>query len=779
MKISISTLSAALVATLPAGITAAHAQGNAPSPSAEESANEIIVTALKREQNLQDVPASVTVLSIDVLSKLSASDFSKVADSVPGVAYATTGLGNSQYIIRGVGAVGVAQSPLTGVYLDETPVISRALRGASQPDPQLFDVARVEVLRGPQGVLFGSSAMGGLVRIVTNQPDTKEFSGKVEGSVATIKDGSENWDVKAVVNAPLVKDVLALRLVGSYVRQGGWIDDLRPTTADVFENINTPSKIHKDANSTTYKTVRASLLWKPTDNLTVTPSILYQDGFSNTDRTFSDITFGLRARQKARYIDTFSKDKFVIGNLLIKNDFDALGGATLISSSSYMDRKTHLFFDVTAFYSSLVAVDIGPGPGGALYPVPLQDISHTKQFIQEVRLVSNNDSPLQYVMGGFYRHMNQYFNRHVSVANTFGVTPSLPLGTANPPVISDVQTPFKESEVAGFGEFTYAVTDQFKVAAGARVFSYKQRETSSRYGLGGRAVPSALAYAYSQRNKESSVTPRFTLSYEPSRAASFYASYSQGFRTGGVNAPITDDVCSPAERQVAGLPGSPPPYKSDKTNNYEVGAKTNFFGGKLRINAAAYSIQWKDFQQAFQYANGTCIVSFIVNAGKVRSQGGELEVTINPVRGLNLQAGTSYTDATYRNAVPQLLLPSGSRVLDVPKFNWNARADYGFPITDSLNANLFFSARHIGGTDSGFGEGEVLHRLAYTLLDMSIGIETASELKIELFINNITDEIPVFGAEFATSPDDTTATSYFSYHVGPPRTVGVRVSKAF
>jgi outer membrane receptor protein involved in Fe transport len=747
--------------------------------SAQEK--EIVVTALKREQNLQDVPASVSVLSSDELSKLNAQDFSRIADSVPGVSFATTGVGNSQYIIRGIGSVGLAQSPLTGVYLDETPLQSRALRGASQPDPQLYDIARVEILRGPQGVLFGSSTMGGLVRIVTNQPDATGFAASAEGSAGTVNEGGTSLDVKAMLNAPIVKDVLAARIAGSIVHQGGWIDDLRPTTGNLTENLTNPDAIKKDDNWSRYETVRASLLWNATPKLTITPSIIYQDAFSNTDRTFSDISFGLRARLKARFIDTYSKDKFAIGTVLAKYDFDALGGFSLLSSTSYMDRKTHLFFDVTAFDSPAVEDIIGPGPGGRLYPTPLQDISHTKQFTQEIRVVSTNSGPLQYVGGAFYRTMNQFFNRDIFVANLFGAGAPLPLGASTPPLLEDTRTGFRENEVAGFGEVTYAFLDQLKFAAGARVFSYRQRQTSTRYGLGGRAG-GELAFDFSARNNESDFTPRFTLTYEPSDMASLYASYSQGFRTGGVNAPITDDVCTPAERQAQNLPDAPPPFKSDNTDNYEIGAKTRFLDGKLRINGAGYVIQWMDFQQAFQTtcgANNDKSVSFTVNAGRVLSNGAELEVLYSPLKGLNLQAGASYTDATYRNAVPQLLLPAGARVLDVPRFNWDAKADYSFPIASDLTGNLFFAARYVGASDSGFGEGEVLRRPGYTLVDMSVGVTTARELSVNFFVNNLTDAIPVYGAEFATSPGNTTATSFFSYHVGPPRTIGVRLSKAF
>ncbi len=740
---------------------------------------DIIVTALKRPQALQDVPASVTILSADLLRRLNAQDFSRVADSVPGLAFATTGPGNSQYIIRGIGGVGFVQSPTTGVYLDETPLQTRALRGFSQPDPQLFDVTRVEVLRGPQGVLFGSSSMGGLVRIVTNQPDASKIAALGQASVSTITDGGTSWDAKAMLNLPIVADTLALRISGGFVRQGGWIDDLRPTTGDLTKNAGT-SAVRKDVNWTRTGTVRAALRWNATPALTVTPSLVWQDAYSNADRPHSDVTFGKRARLKARYADTYAKDRFIIGSLLIENRFDALGGFTVSSNSSWLDRRNRLSFDVTAFDSPIVEDIVGPGPGGKLFPTPLVDFGRTKQFTQEVRAVSDGPGPLQYVFGALYRDLHQDSGRTITVADLFGVTAPLPFGASSPAVIQDTTVRFGENEIAAFGELTYAVVPKVKVAAGARAFAYRQREASRRYGIGG-VAGGDLAYDYDERNRENGVTPRFTLSYEPSRSATLYASYSQGFRTGGVNAPVTDDICSVAERRAAGIPDVPPPYDSDRTENYEIGAKTSLWGGRVRINGAAYVIDWKDYQQAFQTAcgiNNATTISFTVNAGRVRSRGGELEVGVSPIRGLDLHAGGSFTDATYRNDVPNLLLPAGSRVLDVPRWLWNVRGDYAAALTDALTGTLFVAARRVGGSNSGFGEGEVLPRPAYTLVDASIGVTMRGSLGIDLFVTNLFDAVPVFGQEFTTSPGNTTATTYFSYLVGPPRTVGIRLTKA-
>lgn len=740
---------------------------------------DIIVTAQKRPQTVRDVAVSITTLSPDLLSHLNAQDFSRIADAVPGAAYATTGVGNSQYILRGIGGVGFVQSPTTGIYLDETQLQTRALRGFSQPDPQLFDIARVEVLRGPQGVLFGSSTLGGLVRIVTNQPDASQIDAQGQASVATIRDGGTGWDARAMLNLPIVSDKLALRVAGGVVRQGGWIDDLRPVTGNLTENAGTTA-VHKDVNWARTGFVRAALRWTATPTLTITPSLVWQDSFSNADRPHSDATFGKRARLKARYADTFAKDRFAIGSLLIENRFDALGGITLSANSSLLDRRNSLSFDVTAFDSPIVEQVVGPGPGGRLFPTPLVDIGRTKQFTQEIRAVSDDAGPWGYVLGGFYRDLRQRSGRLITVADLFGVSAPLPLGASSPPVIQDSAVRFREREVAAFGELTYVMTPQIKIAAGARVFSYRQQEANRRFGVGG-VNGGDLASAYDERNREHGITPRATLSYAPSNAAMLYASYSQGFRTGGVNAPITDSICSPAERRAAGIPDVPPPYGSDRTDNYEVGAKSSLLGGRVRVNAAAYAIAWKDYQQAFQTAcgvNNATTISFTVNAGRVRSRGGELDVSATPFDGLELHAGGAFTDATYRNDVPNLLLPAGSRVLDVPRWSWNARGSYDVAVAEKLRGTLFAAARRVGSSNSGFGEGEVLPRPAYTLVDASVGVRTARGVEVDLFVTNLFDVVPVFGQEFTTSPGNTTATSYFSYLVGPPRTIGLRLTGA-
>jgi outer membrane receptor protein involved in Fe transport len=240
-------------------------------------------------------------------------------------------------------------------------------------------------------------------------------------------------------------------------------------------------------------------------------------------------------------------------------------------------------------------------------------------------------------------------------------------------------------------------------------------------------------------------------------------------------------VCTPQEREAAGLPDTPPPYGSDKTKNYELGAKTQWLERRLSVNAAVYSIDWDGYQQNVQTTcgvNQSNSIFFIANAGKVRSEGGEIEVNASVTRNFSVLLSASTTDATYNNAVIELGLPAGSRLLDVPRFTWSASAEYGFMIGQSWSADVLLSSHHVGDSISAFGEGTPLARPAYTLVDLNLSARR-NDLTVSLYVNNLTDEVPVFGQEFATAPETTSAKSYYAYLVGPPRTVGLRVSRSF
>ncbi len=742
---------------------------------------EVIVTAQKREQSLQEVPVSVAVFSAELMDKLNARDFSDFADMVPGMTFATTGsVGNSNYFIRGIGQVGQGLSPTTAVYLDETPLQTHTLQGSSQPDPVLFDVARIEVLRGPQGVLFGSSAMGGTVRIVTNQPDASQFESMVDVGISSITDGDQSWDVRAMVNIPLVDDTLALRVVGTRGFDGGWIDDLKPVTDDVFENINNPTAIDEDANSVNYYMVRAALSYTPDETLTITPSILYQDTAQDVEATHSDITFGIESRLRSRWHESFVDEEFLIANLIIEKELDTFGGVSILSSSSWLDHEFDRQFDNTAFRSLRIEGLVGPSPNGELYWSGSNRAFSTEQFTQEIRAVSTSDSPWQYVVGVYFNTIEQHRRSFGPALNLFGATAPLPFGASDPPLLLEEFTVFEEDEIALFGQLSYSLSDSWTLSVGGRFFDYEQTDTQRAFGEGGEPGGD-LRFQFSEKSEEDGFTPRVVVSYQPNDNINLYGSFASGFRTGGVNAPIINSDCTDQELADAGVPMVPPPFTSDETDTFEIGAKTSWLDGRVTVNIAVYSIDWDDFQQT---ATITCgpqnefVESFTGNAGAIESDGYEVEFSIQFSDDFLVSGGVANTDAIYVEGFTTLKLPAGSSLLDVPELTWNIRGEYSFPFSQYWDGNVMLAANFVDDSITGFGEGEPEPRPDYTVIDF-MGTLTRETLSVSLFVDNVFDETQVYGQEFAQSPVSTTATSFFSAHTGQPRTVGVRIRKRF
>jgi outer membrane receptor protein involved in Fe transport len=748
---------------------------------------EIIVTAQKREQSLQEVPVSIAVFDADLMNSLNASDFSDFADIVPGMTFATTGaVGSSNYFIRGIGQVGQGLSPTTAVYLDETPLQTHTLQGSSQPDPKLFDVARMEVLRGPQGVLFGSSALGGTVRIVTNQPDASQFEAMVDAGLSSITDGDQSWDWRAMVNVPLVDDKLALRVVATRGFDAGWIDNLHPVTADVFENINPaapgfdPTAIEKDANSIDYTMVRAALSFTPDDTWRIVPSILYQESDQSVEANHSDLTFGIESRLRSRWHETFIDEEFVIANLIIEKDLDAFGGMSILSSSSWLDIEFDRQFDNSAFRSGQVAGLVGPSPNGEVYWTGSNREFETEQFTQEIRVVSTSDSSWQYVAGVYFNTIEQHARSFGPALNLFGATAPLPFGASNPPLIGESFSGFDEDEIAVFGEVSYTFADFWTLSVGGRFFDYDQTDTQSSYGLGGIAGGD-LRFQFSEGNEEDGFTPRVVLSYQPNDNMNLYGSYANGFRTGGVNAPIVNSDCTDQELEDAGIPKIPPPFTSDETDTYEIGAKTNWLDGRVTVNAAVYTIDWKDFQQTATITcgpQGQFVESFTANAGAIESDGFEVEFSILFGEDFLVSGGVANTDAIYVEGFTTLGLPAGSSLLDVPELTWNIRGEYTFPFSQYWDGYVMLAANYVDDTITGFGEGEPEPRPEYTVVDFMSTL-TRESISFSFFVDNIFDETQVYGQEFAQSPVSTTATSFFAAHTGQPRTIGVRVRKSF
>jgi iron complex outermembrane recepter protein len=715
---------------------------------------EITVTATRRSESIVEVPLSISAYDEETLRRTGAVDFQAIADRVPGLTFTSNGVGANRYFIRGIGQVATNQSPTTGLYFDETPLQVRMTTGYFQPEPILYDLNRVEVLRGPQGTLFGSSAMGGSVRFISNKPDTTRFEGSMSAGLSSVKDGGRGYDVKGMVNLPIASDKFAVRLVAVHNREAGWVDDLRPLTSNIYENIGQPVATRKDTNWIETNGARIMATFTPDESLRITPTFYIQKRESGAVRPESDEVFGKDARLKARWIDEPSTARLWTGNLLVEKDVDLLGGMTLMSSTSRLEATFDRVSDVSAFGNPQFSTN--------RTQVGLFSSQEANQWAQDFRVVSQSDAALQYVAGLYYldtKTPTVVVNR---VVNDFG-------GGLNPEQrFRDFR--FSQQEQAAYGELTYEIGD-FKISAGGRYFRYDQSDNRLQ------RRPAGVDYNFTVETDESGFTPHVGLSYMPTENQNYYINYAEGYRTGGVNVPITQDACPANVRQALGIPDVPPPFKSDTTKNKEIGAKLLALNGRLSFSTALYSIDWDEYQQAISRdCGGASSFSYTANAGKVRSRGFEAELAMRPLAGLRLTGGIALVDAKFEQPNEQLGIVAGDALWDVPKWTYNASAEYEFDITPDLAGRVKADGNYVASSRSGLAEDvPPPKRDEYTIINVDAALVT--ELwDVTLYVKNLTDEVPNYGLNFAFG--DMSPIPY-SRITGLPRTVGVTLARKF
>lgn len=737
----------------PSASSAGTAQA-APEPEAHFLA-EVTVTATRRSENMQDVPISMSVIDEAMMAKSGMLDFGQLADRIPGLTYAANGLGQTRYFIRGVGQIAVNQSPTTGVYFDETPLQVRVTTGYFQPEPILYDLNRVEVLRGPQGSLFGSSSMGGTVRFISNKPDPHELAASVSAGMSDTKDSDANsYNIKSMLNLPMFDERAALRIVALHSNDSGWIDDVRPLTSDVFENLDRPSAIVEDVNWTRTNAVRAMFLVEPDDTLRITPTLYFQRARSGVNKPQSDEIFGAERNLRARWINEYLTNELFTGNLLIEKDIDALGGMTLTSSSSRLEAKLDRMTDLTPYNN--------PQFSQNRTQIGFFSLQEVEQWTQDLRIVSRNDAPLQYVAGAYWNDTNTPTVVTNRVLNAWG-------GVLDPiQRLRDFR--FEQTEWALYGELSYRLGD-FKLAAGGRYFSYEQ--VDSRF----QRRPGGVDYDFSESSEEDGFSPRVVFSYAPTPSQNYYVSYAQGFRTGGANAPITEDACPAAIREQLGIPNVPPPFESDEVETYEIGAKL-VLRNSIAVNAAAYKIDWNEYQQSItRECGGTSSFAFSGNAGSVESRGFDLEVVIEPIDGLRFNGAVAGVDATFNSPVPSFDIAAGDRLWDVPEWTYSAGAEYRFDFLSAMTGALRADASYVGSSASALSSVSPPRiRGSYTMVNL--GAELGRDnWTLALFVNNLTDTTPNYGLDFIHG--DIPIDDPFSRLTSRPRTIGFTLSTSF
>ena len=808
----------------------------APIPVQEEGA--IIVTATKRASRVQDVPFSINAQTQADIQRANAQTIEDISRNVAGLTVQNLGPGQSQVSIRGVSAGQIVRDQpgvkeQVGVYLDES-VVSLSL---FTPDFDLFDLNRVETLRGPQGTLFGSGSVGGTIRYITNQPRTDRIEGIAEAGVAVLKGGDVGYDAKAAINMPM-SDTAALRLVGYRTHFGGFVDAVGPASG---KNIN-------DGNRTG---MRASLLWQPLPELKFTPRLVYQEANANGfnreefynlyDNQFT--TNGgtdLGERTVYRKLQEKFRDKTALADLTVSYDF---GGVELTSVSSKLWRNILVSRDASAltgsvtvsFAEAFLADDPTRSQAIAeqtVLPSNLRDTTKLNQFTQELRLGSTGQGPLQWVFGGFYSNVHRDYHQRLPTPGydvagdlflqelcfdqiqskaTCKVNAPLPANRVpftsadtaisngfplNSPYNADL--PYVIKQKALFGEASYKF-NQFKITAGGRWYDFKERRNFISGGIFSNGDT-----RIGDKTKSNGFSPRGIVSWEPNRSLSVNAQIAKGFRLGGVNDPLNIPLCSGGATGVdAQTFGNHPTYEDETLWNYEAGVKYSRHG--ITFNAAAFYNQIKNLQVTADA--GSCSSRVVFNVPKAHSKGIEAELSAHPLEGLDLSLAGSVLNSEFDSSVTTTTggiiagIREGNRLPTVPKYQVAATATYGTRLSANSEWYVNGSVQRIGSRFTQPGDQEAgagvfdslfydpatgavgdrpgtnfgsLKLPAYTLVNASLGLKWDSGLEIVGYVKNIFDKNPKLSLDRERG-----GRARLGYNIGQPRTIGLTVRQSF
>jgi iron complex outermembrane receptor protein len=707
---------------------------------------EVVVTAQRRAERLQDVPAAISSLSGEDLNRRNLLGNADLAARVPGLSLEVQGPGESTLSIRGVGtAYGLA--PAVSYYLNETPLDIRTDGSTGVPDIDFFDVDRVEVLRGPQGTLYGSSSMGGALRVLTAQPDPTGFSAKAETGVSTMDGGGTGYLGKAAVNVPL-GDSAAIRFVGAYEHIPGYVD--RAVPDDWFEpNPDLPLS-EREINDADVLSGRILGLIEIGDTVKITPSLWYSEidagGHSeyhtNLPRFTSAATYPNPAKSEA-----------VNGNLLVEAD---LGFASLISSSSWLTRDVDNNRDL-----SLLMVNLAPlfGLPAVDYPTLDRFTSDNEGLIQEFRLTSPTDQRLTWVAGAYFSRFEQASIELLdseSFATAIGQVDDTSLYTFEQEVI--------DRQGAVFADVTYAATRKLDLTVGARY--YELRSSLENVQTGVLAAPNQPLI----RADASGTSPRAVVAYRPTDDLMFYATAARGYRPGGPNVGLPDGIgCELVDAYQ-------PLYDPDSVWNYELGAKSEFMQRRLSINLAIYHIDWKDVQQAV--ADPSCGYIIVANVGEARSRGAEVEIMMRPIDNLTLSAVASYTDAEFTEIAEPYRLASaatpGDPLPGIPRRKFSFDAQYGRDVGDDRSWFVRADWIYVSSVPNGFTSQD--RRPSYGAVGATAAYRIG-KYELSLYGRNLTNEdgiLDISGG--ATTSIDVIFVTQIST---PPRTFGLNLAIDF
>jgi iron complex outermembrane recepter protein len=763
----------------PAGASAAAAAATATDATVETGLEEITVTAEKYKSTIQNTPISLSAVTGDQLDAEGITTVEALAREVPGLSVRSAGPAETEYEARGLASNGGA-APTVGFYLDEVPLSPPTLAQAGKVviDPNLYDVSRIEVLRGPQGTLYGSGSMGGTVKVVTNQPKLGDWEGSVQGTLSDTEGGSGNGGGSFMLNIP-IGDQLALRLVGTDTYRSGWIDRIvvnpfPPDNGPVRGNVlaGPVQSVTTNVNTVKLDAARASLLYQVNEDWSVLSTIYFQDmQMGGYDLYDSPPGPAYMAHYEAFGLSEPISDMVHIYSINVTGD---VGFADFTSASSYWRRVNSQTQDASESISSTV----GYSP---YIPIPFAEIDTTRQFSQEFRLNSRDSDQLHWTAGAFYSDLH-------SVWFDYGQSDSVPgFNTPGSPaseiggVINYNNNIYQIKQYALFADGSYKITDTLKFEAGLRWYRYQSSQIENEWGLNGPQVfPPTVLPETEASNR--GFNPRFNLSYSPSKDLTTYLSASKGFRPGGANQ-LLPAFCGAA----------PLTFGPDSVWDYEVGEKAKMFDNWLTINSDFYYLKWNGVQQAPLLA---CGFQYDTNAGDGRSYGPEIEISAKLSNEFSVTASGSYTDArlTHPNAAYTAFLtsPGGAQVspgvpycataagctapiLNVPKSMASFAATYSTELFGDYKLTSRVSASYVGQTiDEAYFYNIQLG--GYTLANARL-ILARDRWSASLFVDNLTNKVAAISANNTSFQYN--IASLVRYSTNQPRTFGTELNYRF
>ena len=748
------------------------------------------VTARRREENLQSVPFSMVAPTQQVLRNRGAESIEDVSANVAGFSVQNLGPGQSQIAMRGVSAGQIVRDQpgvkeQVGIYLDES-VISLSL---FTPDIDLFDMSRIEVLRGPQGTLFGSGSLSGTVRYITNQPELGVLEGTGEFGFDALTDGGFGHSAKFAVNLPMGQSA-TVRVTGYNTALGGFMDAVQPD-----------GSTKQDVNSGRRTGARVAVFVQPHERFSLTPRVIYQgmsmDGWNRIDDynilgnpfTTTRLAITLGERELFTQLGEPFGDEFLLGDVRAEYDF---GNVVLTSITSVTNRNVEVVRDSTALAASVIGGTIGHPEEVYTLDAPLIDTTSAQAVTEELRLTGTTER-VNWVGGLFYSNAERRYGQSLPVTGFEAATgiPTMGAHTARDELFfSDLDYDFDQTAV--FGEVSVSVTERFDLTGGLRWYDFGERRVQTFAGI----------FADAGTNKgdtaATGVAPRFIASYNLTDSTQVNAQVSKGFRLGGINDPLNVPVCTPRDLETFGNRNT---WKDEELWNYEVGAKSIFPGGRGTLNVSGFYMGIRNLQATV--TAGSCSSRIIFNVPESRSAGMEFEIAAQPTPLFDFAVAASVADAKLQSTLESYDasgnstgiiagIEAGKRLPTTPLFQATAAATWRW-LMGRWVGYLSGTYQHVGARYTqvgdqavGFGTVNLLalpntiggpltqntftfnpELPAYNILNIRLGV-LSGVWDIAFFINNVTDE-----RAFLALDQERGTLARVGYLTNPPRRMGI------